>query len=380
VTAATVEAPLDLRAVWQRWRWTATVVLLVIAVAVVLAAIENAPPQRPLDPRDASPVGARALAELLRQRGVTVSDAATVPTGLTAATVFVPDPRSLSTSELARLNESSANVVVVAPGGRELDALALNARPAGQVSETTVDPACSLPTATTAGDITFDGTTYDAGPSVVSCYPVGAGTGLLAVARADHFVAAIGSSRVWTNARLGHNGDAALALGLLSTQPTVLWVLPRSPTQSPADREHKGLLALLPDRLLWALLQLVVVVVLVALWRGRRLGPVVGEPLPVVVPAAETVRGRARLLRAARARGAAAAELRTATVRRISDALGLGHDAPTAAVVAGVSSHIDRTSGEIDSLLFGPDPHDDSDLVALATALDDLESTMKGRR
>lgn len=380
MTATTVEAPLDLRALWLRWRWPAALVLLVIAAGVALAAIENAPPQRPLDPRDASPVGARALAELLRQRGVTVTPAATVPESPADTTIFVADPQSLSASELARLNQSSADVVIVAPANRELAALGVDARTDTQVTETTVDPRCGLPAATTAGDIKFSGTTYDAGPQAVSCYALGGGAGLLAVARADHFVAVVGSARVWTNARLGDNGDAALALGLLSTRPNLLWVLPRPPTQSPADRQHKGLFELLPDRLLWALLQLVVVVLLVACWRGRRLGPVVGEPIPVVVPSAETVRGRARLLRAARARGAAASELRTATVRRVEDALGLGHDAPPAAVVAGVSAQTDRTSGEIEALLFGEDPHDDASLVALANALDDLESTMKGRR
>ena len=380
MTAATVEAPLDLRAVWTKWRWPVAVVVLVIAAGVALAAIENAPPQRPLDPRDASPVGARALAELLQQRGVTVTPVMAVPESPTATTIFVPDPQSLRALELARLNQTAANVVLVAPGNRELTALGIDAQRRGQVRESTVDPRCGLPTATTAGDIKFAGTTYTPGPGVASCYSVGGGSGLLAIARADHFVAAVGSARVWTNARLGDNGDAALALGLLSSQPTVLWVLPRPPTQSPSDREHKSLFQLLPDRLLWALLQLLVVVVLVGLWRGRRLGPVVGEPYPVVVPAAETVRGRARLLRAARARGAAASELRTATIRRLSDALGLGHDAPPVAVVAGVSAHTDRTGVEIESLLFGPEPDDDASLVALANALDDLELMMKGSR
>jgi len=380
MTATTVDAPLDLRLVWLRWRWPAALVVLVIGAGVVLAAIQNAPPQRPLDPRDASPVGARALAELLRQRGVTVTAAATVPSRPTATTVFVPDPKSLTRAEFARLNETSANVVLVAPGSRELAAVGLDAHPVAQVDETTVEPKCSLPTATTAGNIRFEGTAYDAAADMTTCYPVGGGAGLLAVARGDHFVAVVGSSRVWTNSRLGDNGDAALALSLLSSQHDVLWVIPRPATQSPVDRRHKSLVKLLPDRLLWALLQLFVVVLLVALWRGRRMGPVVGEPIPVVVPAAETVRGRARLLRAARARGAAAAELRTATIRRLEDALGIGHDAPPAAVVAAVSAHTDRASGEIQSLLFGPDPPDDGSLVALANTLDDVESTMKGRR
>lgn len=380
MTAASVEAPLDLRAAWGRWRLPIIIIGLVVAVSFVLAAIENAPPQRPLDPGDASPVGARALAELLRQRGVTVTAAATVPTGLAATTVFVPDPKSLTGNELARLNNSTANVVVAAPGSRELEALGLDAQPVTQVSETTIDPGCSLPTATVAGDIRFAGTTYHAGSDLVSCYPVDGGAGLLAAARGDHYLVVVGSSRVWTNARLGDNGNAALALGLLSTQPNLLWVLPRPPTQSPADREHKGLFELLPNRLLWAVLQLIVVVILVALWRGRRLGPVVAEPLPVVVPSAETVRGRARLLRAARARDAAAGELRMATVRRLSDALGLGPEAPHAAVVAGVCVNTGRTSGEVESLLFGTEPHDDTELISLGNALDDLESAMKGRQ
>ena len=380
MTAAAVEAPLDLRAVWMRWRWPAALVVLVLAAGVALAAIENAPAQRPLDPRDASPVGARALAELLRQRGVTVTPTATVPQGPTATTIIVPDPQSLRALELARLNQTTANVVLVAPGNRELAAVGVDARKNAIVSESTIAPRCKLPTATTAGDIRFSGTTYQPGSGVSSCYSVGGGSGLLAIARPDHFVAALGSAKVWTNSRLGDDGDAALALGLLSTQPTVLWILPRPPTQSPADREHKGLLELLPDRLLWALLQLVVVLLLAGLWRGRRLGPVVGEPYPVVVPSAETVRGRARLLRAARARGAAASELRTATVRRISDALGLGHDAPSAAVVAAVTAHTDHSGSDIDSLLFGSDPQDDASLVALSNALDDLVWTMKGSR
>jgi hypothetical protein len=379
MTAAAIEAPLDLREQWRRWRIPGLIVVLVMGVAVALAAVENAPPQRPLDPRDASPVGARALAVLLQQRGITVTPTTTTAVDATGVTVFVPDPKSLTGIELANLNNSAANVVVVAPGRRELDALDADAQPAEHVSERTVDPTCAVPAATTAGDIKFSGATYSIGSALTGCYPADGGVGLVAIPRSEHFLVIVGSARVWTNERLGENGDAALALGLLASQPRLDWVLPRPPTQSPADREHKGLFALLPDRLLWALLQLIVVVLLIALWRGRRLGPVVAEPLPIVVPSAETVRGRARLLRAARARGAAAAELRTATVRRISDMLGLGPDAPSAAVVSAVTTRTDRSSNELQELLYGGEPHDDAALVSLAAALDDVELTMKGR-
>ena len=56
----------------------------------------------------------------------------------------------------------------------------------------------------------------------------------------------------------------------------------------------------------WIVWQLWLVVVLVALWKGRRLGPLVAEQLPVVVRASETVEGRGRLYRSRRARDRAA--------------------------------------------------------------------------
>jgi hypothetical protein len=380
MTTAAIEAPLDVRAVWRRWRFPIVVLVLAFVAAIALAAVENAPPQRPLDPRDASPVGARALAELLGQRGVSVAPSASVPTSLTNTTVFVPDPQSLTVAELAGLNASDADLVVVSPLARELDALGLDARIDRQVAERTVTPSCSLAAANVAGDIRFAGIAYDAGTSMTSCYSTGRGAGLLAMRSVGQSVVVVGSARLWTHARLGDNGDAALALSLLSTHPRLVWLLPKPPTASPSDRDHKGLFSLLPSRLLWALLQLLIVVLVVAAWRARRFGPVVGEALPVVVPAAETVRGRARLMRAARARDTAAAELRTAAVRRLGDALALGPDAPPPAVVAAVAERTGRRADEIDSLLFGADPHDDTELVSLAASLDHLESTTKGRR
>src|SRR4051794_38747259 len=137
MTAVAVEAPLDLRDVARRWRFPAVLVVLLLGVAVALAAVENAPPQRPLDPRDASPVGARALAELLRQRGLTVTSTRGV-SEVTGATVFVPDPQSLTRSELARLAGTATHLVLVAAGSRELTALHIDAQPLTRVHEETL--------------------------------------------------------------------------------------------------------------------------------------------------------------------------------------------------------------------------------------------------
>ena len=84
---------------------------------------------------------------------------------------------------------------------------------------------------------------------------------------------------------------------------------------------------LIPDHVTWIVWQLCLVVALLALWKGRRVGPLVAEELPVVVRASETVEGRGRLYRSRRARDRAADALRTATLQRLLPRLGLGPNA-----------------------------------------------------
>jgi hypothetical protein len=113
-------------------------------------------------------------------------------------------------------------------------------------------------------------------------------------------------------------------------------------------------------------LQLAIAVALLALWRARRLGPVVTEPLPVVVRAAETVEGRALLYRRAGAADHAGEALRQATRDRLGDLLG------TPDLVAEIARRTGRHDTE--TLLYGPPPAGEAELVALADALDALEN------
>ena len=84
-------------------------------------------------------------------------------------------------------------------------------------------------------------------------------------------------------------------------------------------------------------------VVVLALWRARRLGRVVEEPLPVVVRAAETVEGRGRLYRAAGARDRAAEALRRGARDRLVPRLGLPAGADREALVGTVAVRTGRT-------------------------------------
>jgi len=132
-------------------------------------------------------------------------------------------------------------------------------------------------------------------------------------------------------------------------------------------------------RLKWAVLQLVIAVGVIAIWRGRRMGRLVVEALPVVVRQAETVAGRARLYRRARSFDTAAEALRSGTrdrlARRLGFSAGVSHDALVDAITARLhdAGSGRRDAGRVNALLYGPTPADDHALVELAQQLTALE-------
>jgi hypothetical protein len=148
---------------------------------------------------------------------------------------------------------------------------------------------------------------------------------------------------------------------------------------SPADARggNASLVDLLPDGWKWATLQLVIAAGLLALWRARRLGPVVTEPLPVVVRAAEAVEGRGRLYHQIQARDRAADALRSAARSRLQPRLGLGQATDRVGLVEAVSRRAGWPAADVDQLLYGAAPADDRALVRLADELDALEREVR---
>ncbi len=128
----------------------------------------------------------------------------------------------------------------------------------------------------------------------------------------------LGAPDIFFNDRLDDHGNASLALQLLGSRPHLVWYLPSLADSTPAPEEERGFFDLIPSGWLWGTLQLFIAAALAALWRARRLGPLVPEKLPVAIRASETVEGRARLYRKADARDRAAAALRSATRTRLA--------------------------------------------------------------
>jgi len=368
------------QALWQRGRAPLAGLLVLVLLGLGAAALRSTGSGGALDPSSYAPKGSRALATLLRDRGVdvrVVGDLGALRAGLgPRTTVLVPEPAALTAGELDALGRLDAPLVVVAADQPRLDALRLPVS-AEPVTTAVRQPGCDLAVASVAGSARTGGTSYAAdGVPAVGCYAAGGRATLLvlpgAVDGAGGGTTLLGSADPLTNERLATEGDAALALGLVGDADTVLWLLPRAGRAVPGGRATLG--DLLPDAVPLAALQLVVAVVLLALWRARRLGRVVTEPLPVVVRAAETVEGRGRLYRRAGARGTASAALRAGARDTLARRLGLSPDAGAPALVTAVARRTGRPPAEVEGLLYGAPPADDAALVRLADALDALSS------
>jgi hypothetical protein len=114
-------------------------------------------------------------------------------------------------------------------------------------------------------------------------------------------------------------------------------------------------------------------VIAAAFWRGRRFGPLVIEPLPVVVRASETMEGRARLYQKSSSRTHALDSLRIGAIGRIAVLCGLSRQATVTEVIGAASVATGRSADAIRTLLLDDLPSGDSSLLRLSDALTALE-------
>jgi Domain of unknown function (DUF4350) len=374
---ATATSP-TLRETARRWRGPVFGAAAILAVAVLLAVVAGTSRRGFLDPQAVDPQGSRAVVNLLRSEGVEVVEARTVERAAAASgpetTLLVTSPDLLSASAVPVVRATGAALVLVAPTV-SLARLAGDVQPAGRVPAGSRTPGCAVPAAERAGRVPVDGTGYAGGTR--RCYD-GSGGAWLVVARgrAGAGVVVLGDAAPLTNAGLAEDGAAALALGLLGAQPRLVWF---RPTLGDLGEDGSSLTALLPPQVAPTAAMVGVAVVLLALWRARRLGPLVAEPLPVVVRAAEATEGRARLYRRTGARDRAAAALRQAATARLAGRTGLPRTASSTEVVAVVAARTSRPVAEVAAALDGPLPPDDAALVRLAATLDALEDEVAHR-
>jgi Domain of unknown function (DUF4350) len=363
---------------WRSARWVLFALAVIIGVAVVTTLLTAPRPGGPMDPESTSPQGARALVTILREHGVDVvaaDDIAAVQKAarpdtliLVAQTVY-----SFNDDVLRELAGLPGDRLLVAPASRTREQLAPQIRLGGATTTFGAsEPDCDLREAKRAGEAELGlADSYEAvdNAPLTSCY----GGTLVRYRHDGRVVTVISTGDFMTNSGLLKKGNAALAMNLAGSHPRLIWYAPQHREGDAESGGGASIYELMPPQVKWVVLQLCLGVALLAWWKGRRIGPLVAEQLPVVVRASETVEGRGRLYRSRRARDRAAQALRTAALQRMTPRVGLGHDAEPPAVVTAVAERCGAPAEAVAHILFGPPPTNDADLVHLANELDNIE-------
>lgn len=393
---------------WRRHRlWIIGAVVFVVlsAAGFVLGNSGN----RSIDAlavNNPAPAGAQAAATVLADRGVNVSatdslaktKAALERNAHGSSTVLFYDPRNIlspgQVSELAgAVAEHGAKLVAVTPGPLALKGLGAEFSAAGTTAATArVAAQCADPDATAAGHISGGlepalSQGPPTGPVMLykgarTCFipsgQAGPAAGGLLAGNSDGDITALGFSGIINNHNLAQQGNAALVFRLLGSTPNLLWYT-SSLNDVPPAQNPPGMAELTPEWMFPAAGWLLLVGLVGVLWRGRRNGPLVPEPLPVIVKASETMAGRARLYQDARAVGTATRTLQHASLTRLARALRLGHAAEPAAVVDAVAAATGRNNAQVHAILLGAPPETEKDMLTIAADLAALEEEVARR-
>lgn len=353
-------------------------VLIGLVIFLAIGNVAGATDSRRLSARNPAPDGGMAAAEILGQHGVSVTPTDSLDDTLDAvsaaegATVLLFDAQGfLDRSQLEEITDAADRVVVVTPRLRTLNGLAEGLRPGGVVPEATqnISPGCSQDDALAAGPVAAQGSVFS-GPTV--CYaPSGKGPGLYA-ASADGKVIVLGSRDLVDNEHLALEGNAALTLRTLGNNANLVWYIP-GVGDIPASNSSPTLNELAPRWLAFAGPWLGLVALLAIFWRGRRMGPLVFEPLPVVVKASETAEGRARLYQDSRAVERAARNLRAGALSRLAKHFNLGPDATKEAILDTTANHVEQPATEVRYVLIDFMPQNEGQLVQWAQQIERIE-------
>ncbi|WP_146181328.1 DUF4350 domain-containing protein [Homoserinimonas hongtaonis] len=365
-------------------RWVFWVVLvsaaLVFVLVTMIATGAGRPLGEPLHPESPGPEGTMAAVEVLRDHGVDVIVATSFEQMRAASadrdsTILVHDPLLiLDDDNAARLLDVvplARDLVLLDPSTAAVEAVNAEIAAAGSVSGV-LSADCDLGPIVRAEEVTGDGRGYrylGSDDSVVSC--LDSGDDIVSVVQFDHgetTVSVVGATEAFTNGTIASVGNAALVFGLLGENPTLVWYIPGF-----ADIASDEDPALSPQWTTPVVILLALVAVAAGVWRGRRLGPLVVENLPVTVRASETMEGRARLYSTSSARLRALDSLRIGTVQRLAGQCKLPRTADVYEVADTVAAITGWRQTDVRAVLVDAIPAHDRDLMELSDRLLELE-------
>ena len=277
------------------------------------------------DPASATPDGLLGLVRLLESQGVVIDVSLEPPVDMSTV-AFVPvDRLGRHRDAWQRWVEAGGLLVLADPGSPLHDLTPVAARFVDAVGPTSRVPGCRELGA--VGMVTHSGWSgYEIPPGAASCFPLGAGSAWLVVdtVGAGRLVA-LGSPAPFANAALALDDNAVLAATVLAPAPgDRLVVVPRAPV----GEGEMALLDLIPPRVWRGLAMVALAALLAAVAVGRRLGRVVDDDLPPVLPASELAYSLGGLLQRAGRPDDAAATLREEARRAVARATGAARPLP----------------------------------------------------
>jgi hypothetical protein len=360
--------------------WLLVLVAVVLIAVISLVTVGVAPSKARLSPTNAGPSGAEALINVLRNDGVSVLTTRTLKALTEKAsgspddtTIVVYDPHSyLDAAQLESLPILGSNVVLILPSSRALAALAPGVHRAGAASYNAT-AGCSYGPAKRAGTVSGMSRTYSislATTKAEGCLATGSTYSIARVRYREYTVTVVGGTVPFTNQSIPLSGNAALALGMFGATDHLIWYRP-SFADLPSTTPDGA-----PPTPPWVPLAIAlagIVLLAAAVWRGRRLGPLVVERMPVVVRSSETLEGRARLYQKASARSHALDALRVGTASRLAILLGLPKLATVDEIIAAAAAATGGDTQAIRSVLLDETPATDRQLVGLSDRLRELE-------
>jgi hypothetical protein len=351
-----------------------------IAVGILLVALagtRRGSPGNPLDPASTAPDGTRALVEILGELGARVQVSNVVPVSGGGAVLLLSD--NLEQQDRATLLAwvRQGGTLVVADPGSPVTRVEVAGTSRVGFLDAELERGCGIPALRDVHRVSAPGgLLLRVPPGAQGCFSRGEdGSWLVAEPAGDGTVVRLGGASALVNQEIGSADNAVLAASLLAPSRGDRVVVLKPPLPGGGSRQLGDLVA---PRVKLALWQLAVAFVLLALWRGRRLGRPVTEPSAVRIPGSELVVAVGNLLQRGRHRGQAGMVLASDLRRVLTERLGLPASAPPEQVADTVTARTGIDRERVLAALQPSSPRDEADLVRLALSVDAIRTEVTG--
>jgi hypothetical protein len=334
----------------------------------------------PLDPRSSGPLGARGLVLFLREMGAEVTVSPEGPTAATDVTFVLDDLLTEATRQEVLDWVGRGGTLVVADPFSPLSAP--RAEDGGALGDLLTGDlergVCDIDALAQVADLDAPGAAVHlVPPEGRSCFGDGEAASVVSAPFGEGTIVSVGTPAVFLNDALDQQDHAVLAGALLVAEPGTRVTVLERPAPGAGDESLGDLVS---DGVKAALAQLAIAFVVYALFRARRLGRPVPEPLPVQIAGSELVVAVGQLVQQRGDPGRAGAILQDDTRRTLAGRLGLPVDADPSVVADAVGRRVGLDEDHVLDLLTRPSVADDAALVDLARALDAIrQETVHGQ-